>query len=120
MTRKNFAKSAFVAAAVVATSVFAFQPSEAEAKVNFSFNVVVAPTHGPNTAPPPRHKPAPAPNRRLSCYQVGQILRNQHGFRNIQAYDCKGKSYWYYAFKNGIRYRVKMASTGQYIRHHRG
>ena len=64
-------------------------------------------------SPPPRR-------HRLSCQQVRRILRNNYGYRNIQAYDCKGKSYWFYASKNGKRWRVKAASTtGQIIRRHR-
>ena len=56
----------------------------------------------------------------MSCNQVRRVLRNNYGYRNIQAYDCKGKSYWFFAFKNGIRWRVKAASTtGQIIRVHR-
>jgi hypothetical protein len=128
MIRNSIAKTAFIAAAVVASSAFAMQPGDAEAKV--SINVFVAPNViGPATrnAPPPRRNVAPvqrrnvAPvSRRMSCSQVRRVLRNSYGYRNIQAYDCNGKSYWFYAVKNGKRWRVKAASTtGQVIRRQR-
>ncbi len=131
MIRNTIAKTAFIAAAVVASSALAMQPGEAEAKV--SINVFVAPNvigPGPRRAAPPpprkraapvrRRNVAPAGPRRLSCGQVRSILRNNYGYRNIRVVECKGKSYWFYAVKNGKRWRVKAASTtGQVIRRHR-
>lgn len=128
MIRNSIAKTAFLAAAVVAGSVFAMQPGEADAKV--SINLFVTPNViGPaprHTAPPPPPRKRAAPVRRnvaphrLSCAQVRSILRNNYGYRNISVVECKGKTYWFYAFKNGKRWRVKAASTtGQVIRRHR-
>ena len=130
MIRNSIVKSAFIAAAVVASSAFAMQPGDAEAKVSINLFVtpnVIGPGPAPrHTAPPPRRRNvAPTQKRkvgprRLSCSQVRQVLRNNYGYRNIQVVECKGKSYWFYAFKNGKRWRVKAASTtGQVIRRHR-
>ncbi len=130
MIRNSIAKTAFIAAAVVASSALAMQSGEAEAKV--SVNIFVSPNViGPaprRTSPPPRRRNvapvrrrnvAPA-QRKLSCGQVRSILRNNYGYRNISVVECKGKTYWFYAFKNGKRWRIKAASTtGQVIRRHR-
>lgn len=121
----TFTKTTLAAAAVVATSLIAFQPSEADAKIYIDLHLV-APGPSYYSPPPPRHAPPPprqrvAPARhRLSCNQVRRVLRNNYGFYKIQAFDCKGKSYWFYASKNGKRFKVKAASTnGQVIRKHR-
>lgn len=126
MTHTALAKTVFAAAAIVAASAFALQPGEAEAKVSVNLNFVTPVV--PSTAPPPRYRYRAVPNRRyrqprrhrqyrLSCRRVRHILRNQYGFYDIRPYDCKGKSYWFYAYQNGFLYRVKAASTtGQVIR----
>ncbi len=124
MIRNSIAKTAFIAAAVVASSAFAMQPGDAEAKV--SINLFVAPNvigPGPaprRTAPPPQRRNVAPARRRLSCAQVRRVLRNSYGYHSIRVVECKGKSYWFYAVKNGKLWRVKAASTtGQVIRRHR-
>ena len=63
------------------------------------------------TAPPPnRVSPPPSNVRRLSCGTVRSILRNNYGFYNIRAFDCKGKTYWFYASRNGKHFKVKANS----------
>lgn len=114
IARKGTAKTAMLAVVAVATALFAFQPAQADAKVSFNF-VITAPV-GPGPAPGPGYGPAPAPHK-LSCHTVRKILHKKYGFYHIKAYDCKGKSYWYFAKQNGHVFKVKVSAfNGQIIR----
>lgn len=116
-TGKNFTRNTLFAAAAIATSLVAFQPAEAEAKVQFNFVITapVGPGPGPGVAPGPGHV-APAPHK-LSCSTVRKILHNKYGFYKIKAYDCKGKSYWYFAKFQGQGFKVKVSAfNGEIIR----
>jgi hypothetical protein len=42
---------------------------------------------------------------KLSCSSAGRLLR-KHGYRNVKAYDCAGRSYGFYANYKGQRYKV--------------
>lgn len=50
---------------------------------------------------------------RLSCARVLALLRH-YGYRRIQAYDCSGKVYGFYAYYGGHRYKVRASAySGQ-------
>lgn len=50
----------------------------------------------------------------ISC-RVGRNILRQQGFRHIQAYDCQGRSYGYFATKRNHAVRVKMNLDGDII-----
>ena len=73
MIRNSIAKTAFVAAAVVASSAFVMQPSTADAKVSIHLHFVaptpVNPVPGPGTAPPPQRNVAPKCGQSVSEHE---------------------------------------------------
>lgn len=50
----------------------------------------------------------------ISC-KMGRTILRQQGFRHIQAYDCQGRSYGYFATKRHQAVKVKMNLRGDII-----
>lgn len=46
---------------------------------------------------------------RLTCKQAIAVLR-RHGYRNVKAFDCRGKSYGFYATRGGKKYKITVSS----------
>lgn len=55
---------------------------------------------------PTYYRPAPV-DRRLSCTRVRNKLRRK-GYHRVRAYDCKGKTYVFYARSGGKNYRLRV------------
>ena len=52
---------------------------------------------------------------RITCDSARRLLRG-HGYRNVKAYDCRGKTYGFQATKGKKRYRITVdARNGQII-----
>lgn len=82
---------------------------------------------------PPRHQPVPpvviidpiptagepdwhdaGDNFGISC-KMGRTILRQQGFRHVQAYDCQGQTYGYFATKRYQAVKVKMNFYGEIL-----
>lgn len=55
---------------------------------------------------------------RLSCKRVRRLLR-RHGYRKLRAYDCKGRTYGFYARYRGKRYKLRVNAYSGNVRSRR-
>lgn len=136
--KSMFAKSIFAAFAIAATVALGSATSaQADPHVNFSFNVGVPfydSGYGQDSYYQPefrhhRHHhqdwqnqdwndyadlppPPPPVAYGISC-STGRNIVRQHGFRNVQAFDCQGPNYGYQAWKYGEIFRVSVNFRGQ-------
>jgi hypothetical protein len=53
-------------------------------------------------------------SERLTCRQAIAELRDR-GYRNVKAFDCRGKSYGFYATRGGKKYKIAVRSRDGHI-----
>ncbi len=104
-----FTKS-LIATAAIAAAISAAAPAEqAQAKVNIDINI------GGGFYPGYNPYPAYNPYWGVSCGTGRHIVRN-HGFYNVNAFDCGKPVYQYTAWKFGQPFKVKVNLAGHIIK----
>lgn len=53
-------------------------------------------------------------SERLTCKEAIAELRHR-GYRNVKAFDCRGKSYGFYATRGGKKYKITVSSFDGHI-----
>jgi hypothetical protein len=121
-------KSLVAAAAVVASAV-ALVPAEASAKTKVDVYLGLGlPVYPVYEEPSYVYVPAPRVRRysyervyeddydyeRMSCRHGARIVRGA-GFRSVDAYDCRGSTFGYTAWRHGEMFKVRVNSRGTIV-----
>jgi hypothetical protein len=107
-----------IAAVAVSASLAAIPAGQAEAKTNINVDVNLGYGYGyGGYGWYPGYNPYPAynPYWGVSC-QVGRKIVKNHGFYNVNAFDCSKPVYQYTAWKFGKPYKVRVNLAGAIIK----
>ncbi len=106
-----------IAAAAISAAVSTIAPvQQAEAKTKIDIDVNFGGGYG-GWYPGYGYNPYPIyqPSYGVSCGMARNIVRN-HGFYNVNAFDCSKPIYQYTAWKYGQPYKVKVSLGGAIIK----
>lgn len=116
-------KSMFSAAAVTVMLFSTLSVQMAEAKTNVDVNIGIG--VGGGYYDPGYYDPAFIgsvedydhfePDEAVTCWQARKIVR-LNGFRNISLLDCEGPNYKFAAWRNGVRYKIRVNGWGDITR----